>query len=182
MKIKIIKLFLITFIINFAIDNGYSPAYQLLNQPITVILANGEKWTPSNFDGTFGGKVTLREALSYSPALSKDCASRKRFNSPWLWATSRCHICNNMCWISKTCNPLLPSKDNRHLHQKIPARKTMRCANTSREFLPSYSSALFECRVRGVAFDVISSSDVWISLCFTGRYFLMKMSVFFWGH
>jgi len=54
------------FVYTVAIDNGYSPAYQLLNQPITVIMANGEKWTPSNFDGTFGGKVTLREALKMS--------------------------------------------------------------------------------------------------------------------
>ncbi|CUU01975.1 penicillin-binding protein 1A [Candidatus Kryptobacter tengchongensis] len=54
------------FVYTVAIDNGYSPAYQLLNQPITIIMANGEKWTPSNFDGTFGGKVTLREALKMS--------------------------------------------------------------------------------------------------------------------
>ncbi len=54
------------FVYTIAIDNGYSPAYQLLNQPITIIMANGEKWTPSNFDGSFGGKVTLREALKMS--------------------------------------------------------------------------------------------------------------------
>ncbi|CUU01708.1 penicillin-binding protein 1A [Candidatus Thermokryptus mobilis] len=54
------------FVYTVAIDNGYSPAYQLLNQPITIIMANGERWTPSNFDGTFGGKVTLREALKMS--------------------------------------------------------------------------------------------------------------------
>lgn len=54
------------FVYTVAIDNGYSPAYQLLNQPITIIMANGEKWTPSNFDGSFGGKVTLREALKMS--------------------------------------------------------------------------------------------------------------------
>jgi penicillin-binding protein 1A len=54
------------FVYAVAIDNGYSPAYQLLNQPITIIMANGEKWTPTNFDGTFGGKVTLREALKMS--------------------------------------------------------------------------------------------------------------------
>lgn len=54
------------FVYTVAIDNGYSPAYQLLNQPITIIMANGERWTPSNFDGSFGGKVTLREALKMS--------------------------------------------------------------------------------------------------------------------
>jgi penicillin-binding protein 1A len=54
------------FVYTVAIDNGYSPAYQLLNQPITIMMANGERWTPSNFDGTFGGKVTLREALKMS--------------------------------------------------------------------------------------------------------------------
>jgi penicillin-binding protein 1A len=54
------------FVYTVAIDNGYSLAYQLLNQPITIMMANGERWTPSNFDGTFGGKVTLREALKMS--------------------------------------------------------------------------------------------------------------------
>jgi penicillin-binding protein 1A len=54
------------FVYAVAIDNGYSPAYQILNQPVTIIMDDGERWTPSNFDGSIGGKVTLREGLRRS--------------------------------------------------------------------------------------------------------------------
>jgi penicillin-binding protein 1A len=49
-----------------AIDNGYPPCYELLNQPVTIIMANGQRWAPSNFDGRFGGKFTLREGIKHS--------------------------------------------------------------------------------------------------------------------
>jgi penicillin-binding protein 1A len=54
------------FVYTVAIDNGYAPCFELLNQPVTVMLADGTRWTPSNFDGTFGGKSTIREAIKYS--------------------------------------------------------------------------------------------------------------------
>ncbi|HEY4644425.1 MAG TPA: PBP1A family penicillin-binding protein, partial [Bacteroidota bacterium] len=54
------------FVYTVAIDNGYPPCYELLNQPATIIMANGERWSPGNADGTFGGKSTLREGLSKS--------------------------------------------------------------------------------------------------------------------
>jgi penicillin-binding protein 1A len=54
------------FVYTVAIDNGYAPCYELLNQPVTVMLADGSRWTPSNFDGTFGGKSTIRDAIKYS--------------------------------------------------------------------------------------------------------------------
>ena len=54
------------FVYTVAIDNGYAPSFELLNQPVTVMLADGKRWTPSNFDGTFGGKSTIREAIKYS--------------------------------------------------------------------------------------------------------------------
>lgn len=54
------------FVYTVAIDNGYPPSYELLNQPVTVMLADGKRWTPSNADGTFGGKYTLREGLKHS--------------------------------------------------------------------------------------------------------------------
>jgi penicillin-binding protein 1A len=38
----------------------------LLNQPVTVMMADGKRWTPSNSDGTFGGKSTLRDGLKLS--------------------------------------------------------------------------------------------------------------------
>jgi penicillin-binding protein 1A len=54
------------FVYTVAIDNGYPPCYEVLNQPVTVMMADGKRWTPSNSDGTFGGKSTLREGLKLS--------------------------------------------------------------------------------------------------------------------
>jgi len=54
------------FVYTVAMDNGYSPCYELLNQPVTVIMADGKRWTPSNSDGQFGGKSTIREAIKHS--------------------------------------------------------------------------------------------------------------------
>jgi penicillin-binding protein 1A len=49
-----------------AIDNGYMPSYEKLNQPIVVQMMDGTRWTPVNYDGSIGGKTTLREALRRS--------------------------------------------------------------------------------------------------------------------
>ncbi len=54
------------FVFTVAIDNGYSPSYEILNQPVTVMLPGGKRWTPKNFEGTFGGKLTMREGLKHS--------------------------------------------------------------------------------------------------------------------
>jgi penicillin-binding protein 1A len=54
------------FVYTVAIDNGYPPTFELLNQPVTVLLADGKRWTPSNSDNTFGGKSTIREAIRMS--------------------------------------------------------------------------------------------------------------------
>ncbi|MBI5216695.1 MAG: PBP1A family penicillin-binding protein [Ignavibacteriae bacterium] len=54
------------FVFTVAIDNGYAPSYEILNQPVTVMLPGGKRWTPQNFDGTFGGKLTIREGFTYS--------------------------------------------------------------------------------------------------------------------
>jgi penicillin-binding protein 1A len=54
------------FVYTVAIDNGYPPCYELLNQPVTVMMSDGKRWTPSNSDGTFGGKSTLREGVKLS--------------------------------------------------------------------------------------------------------------------
>ncbi len=54
------------FVYTAAIDNNYPPCYELLNQPVTLIMADGKRWTPSNSDGQFGGKSTLREGLKLS--------------------------------------------------------------------------------------------------------------------
>ncbi len=54
------------FVYTVAIDNGYAPSYRLLNQPVTMIMPDGKRWSPRNADGQFGGEVTLRDALKYS--------------------------------------------------------------------------------------------------------------------
>lgn len=54
------------FVYTVAIDNGYSPAYELLNQPFTIINPDGTRWTPSNSDGEYGGMTTIREAVRMS--------------------------------------------------------------------------------------------------------------------
>lgn len=54
------------FVYTVAIDNGYPPSYELLNQPITVMMEDGTEWRPRNFEGDVGGKSTLRNALTNS--------------------------------------------------------------------------------------------------------------------
>jgi penicillin-binding protein 1A len=54
------------FVYTVAIDNGYPPCYELLNQPVTIMGADGKRWTPSNSDGEFGGKATIRQAIKMS--------------------------------------------------------------------------------------------------------------------
>ncbi len=54
------------FVYTVAIDNGYAPSYKLLNQPVTIVMADGTRWTPRNADGEFGGEMTLRDAIKYS--------------------------------------------------------------------------------------------------------------------
>jgi len=50
-----------TIVYTAAIDNGYYPAYTILNQKFDF---NG--WAPSNADEEYGGYITLREALARS--------------------------------------------------------------------------------------------------------------------
>lgn len=54
------------FVYTTAIDNGYSPAYELLNQDVVVIQPDGSRWAPQNYDGSHGGLTTLREGLRRS--------------------------------------------------------------------------------------------------------------------
>jgi len=49
-----------------AVDNGYMPSYEKLNQPVVVELGDGTRWTPHNYDESISGKTTLREALRRS--------------------------------------------------------------------------------------------------------------------
>jgi penicillin-binding protein 1A len=54
------------FVYTVAIDNGYPPCFEIQNLPVTIMMADGTRWTPSNSDGEFGGKVTIREAIRRS--------------------------------------------------------------------------------------------------------------------
>ncbi len=54
------------FLYTAAIDNGYSPTYKLLNQDVVLIMEDGKRWTPQNYDESRGGPTTLREALGRS--------------------------------------------------------------------------------------------------------------------
>ncbi|HUN64834.1 MAG TPA: PBP1A family penicillin-binding protein [Bacteroidota bacterium] len=54
------------FVYTVAVDNGYPPCFEILNQPVTLVMANGKRWAPENFEHEFGGKCTLREAIKHS--------------------------------------------------------------------------------------------------------------------
>lgn len=54
------------FVYTVAIDNGYPPTYEVLNQPVVNFMHNDERWTPKNFDGKTGGPTTFREGLRRS--------------------------------------------------------------------------------------------------------------------
>jgi penicillin-binding protein 1A len=50
-----------------AIDNGYPPCFELLNQPVSIPMIDGTIWRPRNYyDDDAGGPTTLREGLKRS--------------------------------------------------------------------------------------------------------------------
>jgi len=51
------------FVYTAAIDNGYNPADEFLNQPFVLINSDGTRWTPHNYDNSVSGLTSLREAL-----------------------------------------------------------------------------------------------------------------------
>jgi penicillin-binding protein 1A len=46
-----------------ALENGYALSQPLADTPLSVALAGGEVWQPRNYDGSFEGQISLREAL-----------------------------------------------------------------------------------------------------------------------
>jgi penicillin-binding protein 1A len=54
------------FVYTVAIDNGYPPCYEILNQPVTIPMPDGTRWAPENYERTIGGKYTLRDAIKFS--------------------------------------------------------------------------------------------------------------------
>ena len=49
-----------------AIDNGYPPTTELLNLPVVIIMLDGSRWSPKNYDHSTGGPTTLREGITRS--------------------------------------------------------------------------------------------------------------------
>ncbi len=54
------------FLYTAALDNGYTPATRIMNQPITLFQPDGSRWTPENYYGTFSEPLPLRDALRRS--------------------------------------------------------------------------------------------------------------------
>ena len=54
------------FIYMSALENGYTPSTQLLNQPLISFIDDTTQWNPQNHDGSTGLKTTLREGLKKS--------------------------------------------------------------------------------------------------------------------
>ncbi len=54
------------FLYTAAIDNGYSPVFKVLNQDVVLIMEDGKRWSPQNYDGNRGGPTTLRDGLARS--------------------------------------------------------------------------------------------------------------------
>ena len=54
------------FIYTVAMEQGYSPATVMVDEPVEYVLATGEKWAPQNYHRDYKGAVTLRDALENS--------------------------------------------------------------------------------------------------------------------
>jgi penicillin-binding protein 1A len=55
------------FVYSAALERGYSPATQILDEPLDMPGMNaGATWSPKNDDGKYEGKVTMRYALAHS--------------------------------------------------------------------------------------------------------------------
>ena len=49
-----------------ALENGYSPCTQLINQPLVFFIDDTTRWNPQNHDGSTGLQTTLRTGLQKS--------------------------------------------------------------------------------------------------------------------
>ena len=54
------------FIYMTALENGYTPTTQLLNQPLVIFIDDTTRWNPQNHDGSTGLLTTLRYGLKKS--------------------------------------------------------------------------------------------------------------------
>lgn len=56
------------FVYGTAIENGFSPCYEVTDDAVSFKLADGSTWSPPNADGTYGSgeKMTIRQGLARS--------------------------------------------------------------------------------------------------------------------
>lgn len=54
------------FVYTLAMQEGYSPCYKVPNSKVTIVDKFGGSWTPSNADGSYGGMLSLKQALANS--------------------------------------------------------------------------------------------------------------------
>ncbi|HRH01384.1 MAG TPA: transglycosylase domain-containing protein [Bacteroidia bacterium] len=54
------------FVYALAMQEGWSPCYQVPNIPVTFDLPEGGTWSPKNSDGKYGGMMTLKKGLATS--------------------------------------------------------------------------------------------------------------------
>ena len=54
------------FVYTVAIDNGYPPSYEVLNQPVVTFMPDGSRWSPRNYSLKVGGPTTFRDGLRKS--------------------------------------------------------------------------------------------------------------------
>lgn len=54
------------FIYTVALEQGYTPATVIVDEPIEYVMATGEKWAPQNYHRDYRGPLTLRDALKDS--------------------------------------------------------------------------------------------------------------------
>lgn len=54
------------FLYTAALDNGYTPATRVMNQPITILQPDGSRWAPVNYYGKFSEPLSLRDGLRRS--------------------------------------------------------------------------------------------------------------------
>lgn len=52
-----------------AIESGFRVTKKVLNQPVVLHMSDNTRWTPQNYDGSTGGYMTLRKALTHSKNL-----------------------------------------------------------------------------------------------------------------
>jgi len=54
------------FVYTLAMQEGYSPCYEVPNVRVTIVSDDGVPWSPVNSDGKYGGMLSLKKALATS--------------------------------------------------------------------------------------------------------------------